>query len=68
MPKFFFHFENCPDGLGLELPSIAQAKSEAARYAGKLLCDSADTFLGTAETSMTVADEGGLSLFALTIS
>jgi hypothetical protein len=38
VPKFFFHFENCPDGLGLELPSIAQAKSEAARYAGKLLC------------------------------
>ena len=68
MPRFYFHVEGSPDNLGLELPSIAQAKCEAARYAGHLLCDAADSFWETAELTMRVANESGLVLFTVTIS
>jgi hypothetical protein len=68
VPRFFFHVEGSPDNLGLELPSIAQAKCEAARYAGHLLCDAADSFWATAEFNMQVANETGLVLFTITIS
>ena len=66
--RFFFHVEGGPDDLGLELPSIAQAKCEAARYAGHLLCDAAENFWDTAELTMRVANESGLVLFTVTIS
>jgi hypothetical protein len=68
VPRFYFHVEGGPDELGLELPSIAQAKCEAARYAGHLLCDAAEGFWDTAEISMRVANENGLVLFTITIS
>lgn len=66
--RFFFHVEGGPDDLGLELPSVAHAKCEAARYAGHLLCDAADTFWETSELTMRVANEAGLVLFTVTIS
>lgn len=68
MPRFFFHIEGGPDDLGLELPSIAQAKCEAARYAGHALWDAADSFWDSAELNMRVVNEDGLVLFTLTIS
>lgn len=68
VPRFFFHVEGSPDNLGLELPSIAQAKCEAARYAGHLLCDAADSFWTKAEFNMQVTNETGLVLFTITIS
>lgn len=68
MPKFYFHVEGFADDLGVDLPSIDAAKCEAARYAGRLLCDEAVTFWGMGEMSLTVTDERGLSLFVLSIS
>lgn len=68
MPRFFFHVEGGPDDLGLELPSVAHAKCEAARYAGHLLCDAAECFWDNAEFDMRVANEEGLVLFTITIS
>ena len=68
MPRFFFHVEDRPDDEGTELPSVAAAKCEAVRYAGKLICDEADTFWDSAEFGMVVTDEKGLILFSLTLS
>jgi hypothetical protein len=67
VPKFFFHLEGSPDDLGIELPSLAAAKCEAARYAGRLLCDDADKFWSSAQFDLTVSDEQGLSLFSISI-
>ena len=50
MPRFFFHVEDRPDDEGTELPSVAAAKCEAVRYAGKLICDEA-TRSGTLPSS-----------------
>jgi uncharacterized protein DUF6894 len=68
MPRFFFRVEGVPDATDVDLPSVAQAKCEAARYAAKLLADAADTFWETGELSVVVTDEAGLTLFALSIS
>lgn len=68
MSHFFFHVAGRPDETGTELPSIAAAKCEAVRYAGKLICDEADTFWDSAEFGLIVTDETGLVLFTLTLS
>ena len=68
MPIFHFVVQDGSEAVALELPNIAAAKCEAARYAGRLLCDAADTFWGNAEFAMTVTDEIGLVLFSLTMS
>lgn len=68
MPRFFFHVEDGPDDLGVELPSLADAKCEAARYAGKLLSDAAESFWIAAQINMTVTNEIGLALFVVNIS
>lgn len=68
VPRFFFHVEDGPDDLGMELPSVADAKCEAARYAGKLLSDAAATFWTSGEIAMTVTNDAGLALFILNIS
>ena len=69
MPRFFFQVEGAPrDQSGSELESIVQAKCEAARYAGRLLCEEANSFWEQASFTMTVMDENDLTLFMLTIS
>jgi hypothetical protein len=68
MPSFFFHVEGVPDELGVVLPSLASARSEAARYAAKLLADAADGFWETGELTLVVTDEAKLTLFTLSIS
>ena len=65
MSRFFFHTDDMPDDEGLELPSIADAKCEAVRYAGSLICDRAAKFWDTADLKITVSDERGLLLFIL---
>ena len=67
MPRYFFHMEGGPDDLGIELPSIAEAKQEAVRYVSGLLSDSAATFWDSAVMTVNVADDTGLILFSLTI-
>lgn len=67
MHRYFFHVEGQPDDLGMELPSLAAAKCEAVRYAGKLICDEAERFWDAGEFTLTVADERDLVLFSLTL-
>lgn len=50
------------------LPNLADAKCEAVRYAGRLLCDRASEFWDTGEFMMTVTDDSGLTLFTLQFS
>lgn len=68
MPRFFFQVEGPPDDLGMELPTLAAAKCEAVRYAGRLICEEAESFWNTADFTMTVTDENSLTLFSLTLS
>ena len=63
MPRFHFHLEDRPDEEGRDLASVAAAKCEAVKIAGKLICDSAAEFWDTARLLMTVTDDRGLSPF-----
>ena len=65
MPRFHFHLEDRPDHEGVELASVAAAKCEAVKMAGKLICDRATEFWDTARLLMTVTDDRDLSLFTL---
>lgn len=66
MPRFYFHItDQPPDGEGQEFTTVAEAKCEAVRYAGELICDSASTFWQSGEFTMTVTDDKGLTLFTL---
>ena len=68
MPRFHFNVENRSreqDEEGTVLPSLAEAKCEAVRYAGRLICDEASEFWDTGEFVMTVTDDQGLALFSL---
>lgn len=67
MPKFFFHTDDLPDTDGVDLGGLAIAKCEAVKLAGRIICDGSSTFWDSAEWSMTVADEHGLTLFQLLI-
>jgi hypothetical protein len=45
VPRFFFNQidgEHKPDDEGLEFPSLEQARTEAVRYAGEVLCHRPD--------------------------
>jgi hypothetical protein len=67
VPRFIFH-TNDPDqspALPRQFKSISEAKCEAVRFAGQLLCDAADHFWNTADFELTVADEKGLILFSM---
>jgi hypothetical protein len=71
MTRYFFHVEDgagISDDVGMELAGVAQAKCEALRYAGRLICDGADGFWDSGDWSMTVSDETGLTLFTLHLS
>jgi hypothetical protein len=71
MSRYYFHVddgEELPDTLGLELPSLAAAKCEAVRCASRLICDDAERFWNAGELQMTVANEKGLTLFALALT
>lgn len=56
------------DDLGMELSSLTDAKCEAVRYAGRLICDHAGKFWHSGDWAMTVTDEKGLALFTLRLS
>jgi hypothetical protein len=71
MPRYFFHVEDgadITDDVGMELAGVAEAKCEAMRYAGRLICDGAGGFWDAGDWSMTVSDETGLTLFTLHLS
>jgi hypothetical protein len=70
MPKYHF---NVDDGqapipcAGAELKNLAEAKCEAVKMMGQLICDAGGAFWDRSEWRMTVTDEAGLSLFELYI-
>ena len=70
MPRFYFQVEgSTPDAGGVEIPTVTEAKCEAARFAGRMLCDEAEQFWEKgSSTTVTVSDEKGLTLFMVAIS
>lgn len=68
MPRFHFHVEGDSEHTGIDLPSVIEAKCEAARFAGQLLCEAASKFWAAAEFHLRVSDERDLTLFTLSIT
>jgi hypothetical protein len=70
MPTYFFRVDE-PNprlaGEGALLRDMAEAKCEAVKLAGQILCDEAATFWDRRELSLTVTDESGLTLFQLLV-
>ena len=66
MPRFTFDVAGGPTA-EVELPSLADAKCEAVRFAGRVICDAADSFWDAQEFQLTVTDHSGLILFALNL-
>ena len=67
MPRFYFDIDSQPDLEGSELTDLAQAKCEAVKLAGRIICDEADRFWDSAEWTLTVSNEARLTLFKLHI-
>ena len=68
MPRYFFHIDDGKsprDIEGVELANLAEAKCEAVKTAGRLICDAAGDFWDRSEWNMNVTDRSGLTLFAL---
>ena len=49
----------------MDLPNVAEAKCEAARYLGRMVCEEAAQFWESGELSLIVCDDKGLVLFTL---
>ena len=68
MPRFYFQVDaSSPGREGVELEGIAQAKCEAVKLAGRIICDEAAEFWDSAEWSLTVSDDAGLTLCTIQI-
>ena len=70
MPRYFFHVEDGTsrsDEESTELENIVQAKCEAVKLAGRLICDEASEFWDRSQWKMTVTDDTGLILCILEV-
>jgi hypothetical protein len=68
MSKYFFHIDDGTPPIeheALEADSLADAKCQAVKLAGQMICDAADGFWDRQEWKLTAADEKGLTLFSL---
>lgn len=66
MPRYLFNVHgSSSDRDGIELASIADAKCEAVKLAGRLICEGAGKFWNEQEFGMSVSDDEGLTLFSL---
>jgi hypothetical protein len=68
MPRYYFNVDDDNSTLdteGSEIETLAKAKCEAVKMAGRIICDAAGKFWDRAEWSMTVTDGAGLTLFTL---
>jgi hypothetical protein len=68
MPRYFFDVDDgdaTPDRDGSDLCGLTEAKCEAVKMAGRIICDQAAGFWDRAEWTMTVSDETRLTLFTL---
>jgi hypothetical protein len=70
MPTYFFRVDEPHARLSTKeavLSDMAEAKCEAVKLAGQLLCEEAPTFWDRKELSLTVSDVTGLMLFQLLV-
>jgi hypothetical protein len=68
MPRYHYHLHTGAedrDETGIELHDLEEAKCEAVKTAGRLICDDAAGFWNRDEWRMTVTDVAGLTLFEL---
>jgi hypothetical protein len=68
MRRYFFHVQNgvhVPDDEGTEIATLNEAKCEAVKLAGQLICDAAASFWDHSELNVTVSDDAKLTLFSL---
>ncbi|HZG45048.1 MAG TPA: hypothetical protein VEZ41_02105 [Allosphingosinicella sp.] len=56
-----------PDHEGKAPGDLAEAKCEAVKLAGRMMCNDADSFWDKKELSLAVTDVTGLTLFQLLI-
>ena len=69
MTRYFFHIEDgiaAQDDEGVELATLAEAKCEAVKFAGRSICDDAGRFWDSGEWKLTATDASGMTLFSLT--
>jgi hypothetical protein len=69
MPLYHFHIHDgvsTPDVEGTELGNVEQAREQAVRLAGELLCMHPRAFWQGDEWVMEVTDHDGLMLFTIT--
>jgi len=67
-----YHFEvndltHDSDRTVVELEDLAEAKCEAVKFTGNLICEAAGTFWDKQECTLTVTDDAGLTLFRLQV-
>ena len=68
--RYFFRLsaeKGASDGEGIELASLAAAKSEAFRYLADTLRDYAEVLPDEDELKLTVSNAGGVTLLAFTL-
>jgi uncharacterized protein DUF6894 len=71
MTRYFFHVidgVSISDEEGTELATLADARREAVRLSGEILSERPDQFWAGEQWRMDVADDEGLTLFALHFS
>jgi hypothetical protein len=71
MPRYFFHVidgRDIIDKEGTVLPGLREARAEAIRTAGSILCDEGDQFWNGTEWQMNVTDASGQSVLKLRFS
>jgi len=71
VPRFYFHTDDgqaLRDEDGAELPSVGDARREAARVLGEMLKEQPDAFWADGGLTLTVTDARGLALFTLDVS
>jgi len=64
MPRFVLRVENGPTK-DIRASTLGEAKCEAVRFAGQLICDSAAEFWDSGDFHMSVTNSDGLVLFTL---
>jgi hypothetical protein len=70
MPRFFFTLDDggaMRGAEGADLPTIEAVRAEAIRFLGHALADQPDAFWSRGEWKLTVADDGGLTLFMVEV-
>jgi hypothetical protein len=72
LARYFFHTNNpaernVQDDVGMDFPSVHEAKCAAVKYAGQLLADAAEHFWDAADFELTVTDGKGLILFTMRV-